>query len=291
MRAPDANPVITLAIATLADEKGWSQANGGNASSKNPSWRRAGPKSGPLQQCCEKAGRLVFVASLTLWAGLTHCAFGAPKSVQGGHTSRTKAPSMAVNRPNRDRGPRVILRIYNYVHLPPRPLVTAEHAAESILAAAGLEARWVDCPLTEAEAARYPLCGQPMPPVSLVFYIVPDTMAGGLPSPPNALGLALSCSYETPACCAYIFYDRIQNWLRQGGTVSSYEILGRTIAHEVGHLLLGPDSHSLTGIMRAAWNEEDLEFTTGASLSSTRFTYYQAKELRTELTRRTAGQD
>ena len=35
------------------------------------------------------------------------------------------------------------------------------------------------------------------------------------------------------------------------GTAEEYQVLGAAMAHEVGHLFLGPNSHSLTGIMRA----------------------------------------
>jgi len=31
-------------------------------------------------------------------------------------------------------------------------------------------------------------------------------------------------------------------------------LLGRVTAHEIGHLLLGTNSHTLAGIMRAKWN-------------------------------------
>src|SRR5439155_10444253 len=35
------------------------------------------------------------------------------------------------------------------------------------------------------------------------------------------------------------------------------KLLGRVVAHEVGHLLLGTTAHSATGLMRARWNDEE----------------------------------
>jgi hypothetical protein len=35
-------------------------------------------------------------------------------------------------------------------------------------------------------------------------------------------------------------------------------ILGHAMAHELGHLLLGMNSHSRDGLMRAQWNRGDL---------------------------------
>jgi hypothetical protein len=36
-------------------------------------------------------------------------------------------------------------------------------------------------------------------------------------------------------------------------------ILGHVLAHETGHLLLGADSHSVSGIMHVPWRVKDLE--------------------------------
>lgn len=43
------------------------------------------------------------------------------------------------------------------------------------------------------------------------------------------------------------------------GVVSEGDLLGYVIAHEVGHLLLGPDSHSGAGVMHGVWGFADLQ--------------------------------
>jgi hypothetical protein len=53
------------------------------------------------------------------------------------------------------------------------------------------------------------------------------------------------------------FYDRIQQMHRNSG-VGEARLLGTVIAHEIGHLLLGPHAHSLAGIMCAHWHKEEL---------------------------------
>ena len=56
---------------------------------------------------------------------------------------------------------------------------------------------------------------------------------------------------------ATIFYDRVQIVATRGG-LESGELLGRAMAHEVGHLLLRAAGHSRTGLMRAVWADAEL---------------------------------
>jgi len=42
------------------------------------------------------------------------------------------------------------------------------------------------------------------------------------------------------------------------GVVNEGDLLGYVIAHELGHLLLGPDSHSGSGLMHGVWQFADL---------------------------------
>jgi hypothetical protein len=56
---------------------------------------------------------------------------------------------------------------------------------------------------------------------------------------------------------ATVFHDQIQAVARRTGVARS-ELLGRALAHEVGHLLLGVRGHSRSGIMRAVWTDDEL---------------------------------
>jgi len=53
-----------------------------------------------------------------------------------------------------------------------------------------------------------------------------------------------------------VFYDRIL-MLHREGRASEGTILGMVVAHELGHLLLGSNSHSDSGIMRPKWQSQD----------------------------------
>jgi hypothetical protein len=56
---------------------------------------------------------------------------------------------------------------------------------------------------------------------------------------------------------ATIFHEQVRTVARRSG-VDDATLLGRAVAHEVGHLLLRAREHSATGIMRGAWSIEEL---------------------------------
>ena len=73
---------------------------------------------------------------------------------------------------------------------------------------------------------------------------------------PSIVGVSF-ISADGTGCSADLFYEPLQALQRQTHVVPS-AILGHAMAHELGHLLLGMNSHSPTGLMRAHWTSEDL---------------------------------
>jgi hypothetical protein len=51
--------------------------------------------------------------------------------------------------------------------------------------------------------------------------------------------------------------DRVQA-IAQRTSIPSGSLLGRAIAHEVGHLLLGTNAHAPRGLMREIWTDAEL---------------------------------
>jgi hypothetical protein len=72
----------------------------------------------------------------------------------------------------------------------------------------------------------------------------------------GVLGLAISGATEARGRIVYIFYDRIYHMAAFHNT-SIQHGLGHVMAHEIGHVLLGVNSHSAEGLMRAAWKPWD----------------------------------
>jgi len=61
------------------------------------------------------------------------------------------------------------------------------------------------------------------------------------------------------------------------------QILGNVIAHELGHLLLGANSHTPQGLMRAHWSRDQLLAT---DLSQLRFSDQQCRQIRNSVATR-----
>src|SRR6476660_3435490 len=51
---------------------------------------------------------------------------------------------------------KLTLRVYNYARTDPASLTSAEKVADAILEKAGIEATWVNCPLSPKEVQAYP---------------------------------------------------------------------------------------------------------------------------------------
>jgi hypothetical protein len=81
-----------------------------------------------------------------------------------------------------------------------------------------------------------------------------------------------------PPALANIYYEDASSLAARTG-YSLHHIVGCVMAHELGHLLLGPGSHAETGIMKAHWGAAELRLIVGSGLH---FTPQQAKLIRAE---------
>jgi hypothetical protein len=95
---------------------------------------------------------------------------------------------------------------------------------------------------------------------------------------PRVVGIAPG-TRELRGKLAFVFYDRIRVFSAELGLDVS-QMLGHVMAHELGHLLLPYGAHSLTGIMRPAWDRLQVNGATGGTL---RFTSDQPELIRTRL--------
>jgi hypothetical protein len=152
-----------------------------------------------------------------------------------------------------------------YAELQPDVLDRAQHDAAYIFSQAGVELRWV----THAQ-----LEGGERAHVSLV--VLPEKMIRKLPTSFGQFGFAVHDGR------AYIFLDRLSAFAKEE-MASVSQLLGPVMAHEIGHLLLGPDSHFTIGIMHSRWRKAEVKY---ALMGSLVFTPEQGRIMRRNVLKR-----
>ena len=76
---------------------------------------------------------------------------------------------------------------------------------------------------------------------------------------PGATGSVLGSATPLPAPTIAAFYGDVQE-LAHTYAVRPETLLGFVIAHELGHLLLGPHAHTSHGLMRPVWTRTDVAY-------------------------------
>ena len=159
-----------------------------------------------------------------------------------------------------DRRP-VAIRVYNTA-ISSKDLGVAIGEATSAFDAAGLEVSWTDCSAGGSrEVAGAAGCHRP---VGSELVLRLHRRAGGdaaqVGDTRAAAGFA-SMGYslvhvERPSF-ASVYVDVVRAVARDAG-VDAMVLLGRAMAHEIGHLLLNSDRHADEGLMRARWSRVEL---------------------------------
>lgn len=176
----------------------------------------------------------------------------------------------------------ITLRIYNYAALSEDSLAGTEAAASSIFKRAGIETIWLACPRDQSEIDRYLECSRSMRPTDFVVRLASRTMVERLDLPSDAFGFGLPCAEGRSGCYADVFPYRVEA-LAAEDQVDELKLMGDVLAHEVGHLLLGPNSHGVAGIMQARWSADQIE---AARRSRLTFTDRECRQMRENVRRR-----
>jgi hypothetical protein len=155
---------------------------------------------------------------------------------------------------------RLNVRVFNYAQVSPKTQQPAQEIAAKIFYRTGIETFWLECSLSSEGKYAPSECEQPTEPSALVLRLVPVSAATVARFGNGTLGIAAQPEKGTRAS-ASIFYDRVEQ-LARGGDATRAVILGHAMAHELGHLLLGSNSHAPMGLMRAKWTRQDLQLAT-----------------------------
>lgn len=172
------------------------------------------------------------------------------------------------------------VRVYDYVGVSPSTLAKMKEAASHVLERAGARVSWADCKIRAEDPAKDPACELTVTSRDLQVRIVGREMADRIGTDRQSLGY----SWLTPdhSSVAAVYYHRAAE-VAEGHRVPGAVVLGCTIAHEIGHLLLGDAGHSANGIMRASWDANELRLMAKGRLH---FLPEQSQRLMLNITRR-----
>jgi hypothetical protein len=118
--------------------------------------------------------------------------------------------------------------------------------AEATFRAASVDVIWKVCP---AE------CDVPLSPNELLVRLVPSPT--GVPLDSRCLGDALIDAEKHTGVLATVYIDRVRRLAREL-RIDQGVLLGHTLAHEIGHLLLATNKHGASGLMREIWSSKEL---------------------------------
>jgi hypothetical protein len=175
-----------------------------------------------------------------------------------------------------DASPAIRVRVDNYAQASPTILAGAEREASRVFGEAGLRIIWLDCLMGHSTAVRQDPCQEPLEATDIVLRVLSEPIQNRFQD--TEFGFAV-----VPVL-ASVYYDYAVHLARSDDAEFEVPvILGSVIAHELGHLLLGSNSHSGSGIMQRRWERKQIR---QAMTGTMRFTPEQAKLIRVEVQRR-----
>jgi hypothetical protein len=148
----------------------------------------------------------------------------------------------------------LVVHVYDSAGVAPAERTAALAVAQSIMKDAGIAVTWRDggeCDQPAERDVRLRNGADILPEVIVRIVVSP------LESPAGPLGFSLVDVALRSGTLATVFADRIADLAQLAG-VDAGVLLGRAMAHEVAHLLLGTTRHANLGLMRATWTTGEL---------------------------------
>jgi hypothetical protein len=171
---------------------------------------------------------------------------------------------------------RLRLAVFNDAGVSPDTLAHAASRATFVLAQSGIELDWINCghPDPSDFSPHLTLCSALAWPHQLSVRILPR----GRSIHSDVFGQAFLDESGSGVYCNVYYNNLAAN--RAHTQLTDADMLGLVIAHEVGHLLLGANSHSDSGLMQAHWDASALQVAAHHNLF---FSPAQSATLRTRL--------
>ena len=177
--------------------------------------------------------------------------------------------------------PTATVLVYNHAHVAHSILAAAEREAGKILDAASVRIIWVECPMASTPDSAARPCLGTLKSTDIMLRVLPQPAKHRLKA--DVFGFAIS------PILASVYYDYALRLAVEDeyGDFHARVILGCIIAHELGHLLLGSNSHSSAGVMRSPWGQKQLR---QALMGTLLFTSDESKVMQAQVRARTRPQ-
>jgi hypothetical protein len=175
-----------------------------------------------------------------------------------------------------DKTPGMRVRVNDYAQVSPTTLNEAEREAARIIGKAGLRMEWLNCPVKSTSEVAQDPCREPLQPMEIVLRLIPEPQNNKYED--SVFGFAV-----VPMLASVYVNYAVERAKRDNAQYEVPIILGNVIAHEIGHLLLGLNSHSGSGIMQKHWQPNQVRQALTGNLL---FTEKQGQLMRAEIQRR-----
>ena len=164
------------------------------------------------------------------------------------------------------RAATITVRVWDRVQIDAGILDRAKQVTETILRTLRLEIRWVDC-LADTVPQR---CISTVGPNDLSIRIYRRPTEGRRHLGQEIAGVAFPSPVNGGSGMIQVFVDRLEEISKESSIPAPLELLlGITIAHEIGHLLLPGHQHSLSGIMQGRLGARNLQLAAKGRMSFT----------------------
>ena len=152
--------------------------------------------------------------------------------------------------------PPIEILVVNKSPVPADILAGAEAHAAGVLRAAGVATRWIRC--TPGAKETTPECLLPFMAHRIMLQVLPPELAGSMQYG-SAFGFTFPLANEAGRRYrAGVLWSKAESFAADHRCDPAL-LLGRIMAHEIGHLLLGSGSHAVAGIMKADWRGREIE--------------------------------
>lgn len=175
-----------------------------------------------------------------------------------------------------EKAPNLRIRVNNYARVSPTTLNASEREAGRILGQTGLRTEWLNCSGNAESTTTQNLCNEPLESTDIVLRLIPESTNNQYQD--SVFGFAV-----VPIVASVYVNYAVNSARRDNAEFAVPMILGSVIAHEIGHLLLGLNSHSVTGIMQKRWERNQMR---QAMTGNLLFTGKQGTLMQMEMQRR-----